>query len=106
MAAGKLNEAQIRKFAGWTPSSTMADIYFHLDDQDIINILTEGEIKTHEPKKFEAVICSICNSENNFQNTLCWKCNNILDESKRTEAGIQLISQPKKIQEMLMKIKT
>ena len=42
LARGKLNEAQIRKFAGWEPGSPMPRIYFHLDDQDIINILTKG----------------------------------------------------------------
>ena len=97
LAAGKLNEAQIRRFAGWTPKSTMAEIYFHLDDQDVINILTKGEIKKPEPKKFEAKGCRICNAENNFQNTLCWKCNNVLDESKSTEAGLYLINQTGKV---------
>ena len=93
LAAGKLNEAQIRKFAGWTPSSSMAEIYFHLDDHDVINILTEGEIKKPEPKKFKAEVCRIYNAENNLQNTLCWKCNNVLDESKSTEAGLYLLNQ-------------
>ncbi len=100
LAAGKFNEAQIRKFAGWTASSTMADIYFHLDDQDIINILTENEIKKPKPKKFEAIVCSICNTENNPQNKFCWKCNNLMDESKRNETVLQLFNQPEKIQKL------
>lgn len=60
---------------------------------DVINILTEGEIKKPEPKKFKAEVCRICNAENNLQNTLCWKCNNVLDESKSTEAGLYLLNQ-------------
>ena len=59
LAAGKLNEAQIRKFAGWEPGSPMPEIYFHLDDSDVINILTKGKVKTPEPKIFEPVNCTI-----------------------------------------------
>lgn len=92
LAAGKLNEAQIRKFAGWTPSSNMADIYFHLDDSDIIKILTNEEIQKPKPKKFKPIVCPICNVENNQQNYFCWKCNNILDETKRAETGLNLIN--------------
>ena len=36
LAAGKLNEAQLRKFAGWEPGSPMPEVYFHLDDRDVI----------------------------------------------------------------------
>jgi len=68
-----------------------------LDDHDVINILTEGEIKKPEPKKFKAEVCRICNAENNLQNTLCWKCNNVLDESKSSEAGLYLINQTGKV---------
>ena len=100
LAAGKLNEAQIRKFAGWTAGSSMAKIYFHLDDKDIINILTKGSVKTPEPKTFEPINCPICNAENNFQNTLCWKCNNILDKSKRIEDEVLLIVRPDEIAEI------
>ena len=98
LAAGKLNEAQIRKFAGWEPGSPMPEIYFHLDDSDIINILTKGNVKTPEPKIFEPVNCTICNAENNSQNLLCWKCKNLLDESKRIEAGIKIFTQPDDIE--------
>ena len=96
LARGKLNEAQIRKFAGWEPGSPMPRIYFHLDDQDIINILTKGQVKVPEPKKFKSIICPICNADNTEQNLFCWKCNNILDKDKIKEAGIQLIVQPDK----------
>ncbi len=104
LAVGKLNEAQIRKFAGWAPGSPMPEIYFHLDDQDVINILTKGEVKIPEPKKFESVICPICNAENNEQNILCWKCKNLLDESKRTEVGIEIFTQPDEIRELKNKL--
>ncbi len=82
----------------------MPEIYFHLDDQDVINILTKGEVKVPEPKKFESVICPICNAENNEQNILCWKCKNLLDESKRTEVGIEIFTQPDEIRELKNKL--
>jgi len=98
LAAGKLNEAQIRKLAGWEPGSPMPEIYFHLDDSDVINIMTKGNVRIPEPKKFEPVNCTICNAENNAQNLLCWKCKNLLDESKRNEAGIKIFTQPDDIE--------
>ncbi len=104
LAAGKLNEAQIRKFAGWEPGSPMPEIYFHLDDKDVINILTKGEVKVPEPKKFKSVICPICNAENNEQNMLCWKCKNLLDEAKRIDAGIEIFTQPDEIRELKNKL--
>jgi len=82
LAAGKLNEAQIRKFAGWKPGSLMPEVYFHLDDKDVINILTNGEINVPEPKKFKEITCPICKTENNEQNVYCWKCENLLEEEK------------------------
>ena len=97
LAAGILNEAQIRKFAGWEPGSPMPEIYFHLDDSDVINILTKGEVKIPEPKKFKLVICPICNVENTEQNIFCWKCSNVLDNSKSVEAGLYLINQTGKV---------
>lgn len=92
LAAGKLNEAQIRKFAGWEPGSPMPEIYFHLDDSDIIQILTDDEVQRPKPKKFKSINCPICNSENNQQNYYCWKCNNIIDKEKLVEAELYLIN--------------
>ncbi len=48
LALSKMNEAQIRKFAGWSASSEMAKVYFHIDDSDIREILygkTDKEVK-------------------------------------------------------------
>ena len=38
-ASGYSNEALLKKFAGWTPGSNMAEVYFHLDDADVKNML-------------------------------------------------------------------
>jgi len=97
LALTKLNEPQLNKIAGWTPDSNMGKVYFHLEDDDIIEIMTDGEIQKPKPKKFKPIICPICNVENNHQNYFCWKCNNILDESKSVEAGLYLINQTGKV---------
>ena len=39
LATTKLNEPQLRRFAGWSRSSTMAERYIHLDDADVRRIL-------------------------------------------------------------------
>ncbi len=97
LALTKLNEPQLNRIAGWTPNSNMGRVYFHLDDDDIIEIMTDGEIQKPKPKKFRPIICPICNVENNHQNHFCWKCNNVLDESKSVEAGLYLINQTGKV---------
>jgi len=59
-ASGYSNEALLRKFAEWEPGSNMAEIYFHLDNTDVINmLLVENGLenfkkKTH--KKFQPII--------------------------------------------------
>lgn len=97
LALTKLNEPQLNKIAGWTANSNMGKVYFHLDDGDIIEIMTDGEIQKPKPKKFKPIICPICNVENPHQNYFCWKCNNVLDESKSVEAGLYLINQTGKV---------
>jgi len=96
-----LNEAQIRKFAGWSPGSAMPKIYFHLNDNDIINTMTEGEVIRPKPKKFKPKICDICNSENNLQNVFCWKCGNVFDKQKIIT---EKIGEQDRIEEMSKKI--
>ena len=94
LALSKLNEPQLRKIAGWTANSDMPKIYFHLDDSDIISIMTDNTVQKPKPKNVKLVICPICNVENKEQNLFCWKCKNLLDEEKRMEAGLHLVSQP------------
>ena len=48
LALTVFNEPQLRKFAGWSRSSAMASVYFHIDDSDIRKILygtNDKEIK-------------------------------------------------------------
>ena len=93
LALSKLNEPQLRKIAGWTANSKMASIYFHLDDSDIISIMTDNVVQKPKPKRVKIVNCPICNVENSELNIFCWKCSNVLDKEKRMKAGIQLIKQ-------------
>ncbi|MFX1567230.1 MAG: tyrosine-type recombinase/integrase [Promethearchaeota archaeon] len=98
LARTKLNEAQIRQFAGWSAGSTMAKVYFHLNDDDVINILTDEavEVPKQEPKKPK--ICPICRTENAQENFFCWKCNNIIKEGDEKEIAVKLITQPYEIE--------
>lgn len=104
LARTKMNEAQLRKFAGWTKNSGMAEVYFHLVDDDIKKILLGDEIETPKPKKFKPVICPTCGIENNAQRILCWKCNNLLKESDRKNVVPELISQEDKVEALTNKL--
>lgn len=107
LAATKLNEPLLRKFAGWTKSSQMPEIYFHLDDTGVRNILLaengqKAVIKKRKPKTFKPIICEVCNSENNQQNPICWKCGHVFDEKKFLVARL---TEPEKISELETKNK-
>lgn len=101
LARGKLNEAQIRKFAGWSADSSMAKVYFHLDDSDVINILTSDKVvKAPKPEPIEPKMCEICNTENNQQNLFCWRCGNVINEEDKEKMGIEFIIQPHEIKKL------
>ncbi len=100
LAKTKMNEAQLRKFAGWSAGSAMAKIYFHLDDSDVINILTNNVVKVPELEPTEPKMCKICNTENNQQNLFCWKCGNVINKEDKEKMGIELIIQPHKVEEL------
>jgi len=100
LARGKLNEAQIRKFAGWSADSTMAKIYFHLDDEDVINILTNNVVEAPKPEPRKPKMCEICNTENNQINLFCWKCGNVFSEEDKEQMGVEAIIQPQEVKEL------
>lgn len=80
----KLNEPQLRKFAGWSKRSDMPSIYFHLDDSNLRNELIElngKEIEKTEIKTFESIRCPNCSEINNKFNDVCWKCGKVLNEN-------------------------
>ncbi len=100
LARTKLNEAQIRKFAGWSADSTMAKIYFHLVDKDIIDIMTNNVVEISKPELKEAKQCRICEAENRQENLFCWKCGNIINEEDIEQMGVESIIQPYEVQEL------
>ncbi len=100
LARGKFNEAQIRRFAGWSADSTMAKIYFHLNDADIINILTNNVVEAPKPEPKKPKMCKICNTENPQINLFCWNCGNVLSEKDKEQMGIEIISQPYEVKEL------
>ena len=101
LATGTLNEAQIRKFAGWSADSSMSKVYFHLDDSDVINILTsDNVVEIPKPKPIKPTMCEICNTENSHINLFCWKCGNIIDEKNKEKMSIEVIIQPHKVEEL------
>jgi len=102
LATTQLNEPLLRKFAGWTRSSQMPEIYFHLDDTDVRNVILaengqEVVVKKQKPKTFKPIKCGICNSENNQQNPICWKCGHVFDEKKFLVARL---TEPEKMSEL------
>ncbi len=102
LAKTKLNEAQLRKFAGWEADSNMAKIYFHIDDSDVIDILTEEEIKKEKLKKIKTIICQNCDAENSEYNIYCWKCDEILGEENKY---VKMEYENKKLKEDIKEVK-
>jgi len=98
LARTKLNEAQIRKFAGWSADSTMAKVYFHLNDEDVINILTDEAVEIPKPKPKKPKMCEICSTENSQENLFCWKCGNVFSDDDKAQLAVEIISQPHEIQ--------
>lgn len=80
----KLNEPQLRKFAGWSKSSDMPSIYFHLDDSsirnEIISQATDKKPKKTKDNRFEGIRCPNCSELNNKFNSFCWKCGKIISK--------------------------
>jgi len=84
LAATKLNEPQLRKFAGWSADSEMPKVYFHLDDNDLRNVLLNGsEIeRKREIETFKPILCPACNTKNSSQNAFCFKCGNVINKER------------------------
>lgn len=103
LALSRLNEPQIRKFAGWTAGSNMPEVYFHLDDSDLKEILVPEYIekrKSEKKKEKEPKICPICTTENNQENLFCWRCGNVFKEMDENGIVVELITQPYKIEQL------
>lgn len=109
LAGTKLNEPQLRKFAGWSKNSKMPAVYFHLDDSDLRNKLVKQagkeKLKKPKPKTFKPIICEICKEENNQQNAFCYKCGNIIDETRAIVKRFEEKDDIEKLKQELKEIK-
>ncbi|MBA7494636.1 hypothetical protein ES702_05213 [subsurface metagenome] len=76
LALTKLNEPQLRKFAGWSKNSDMPSVYFHIDDSDIRKIILENDYEQPKPiaETLEMINCEACNEPNGSENIMCWNC--------------------------------
>jgi DNA repair exonuclease SbcCD ATPase subunit len=98
-----LNEPQLRKFAGWSKSSDMPSIYFHLDDESLRKELINQEPKKKEKISFNKnnIRCPNCSEINNKINAFCWKCGKVLNE----ELASKKFKEEQKIKQKIKKLK-
>jgi len=64
--APHLKNSTMCEHFGWSPSSKMPDIYFHICNDDVDNAL----LKIHEGKK-----CRVCGHKNKMKSDFCENCN-------------------------------
>lgn len=90
---GEMNEAQVKIYFGWTPSSDMLERYSHLTSADANEMLKKIygiETTIEEGKEKEVVVCGHCKAPNPIINKFCGDCSNALtieaiEEQKRIE---------------------
>ncbi|MFX0036939.1 MAG: hypothetical protein ACFE9I_15015 [Candidatus Hermodarchaeota archaeon] len=78
----------------------MAKVYFHLNDEDVINILTNKAVEIPKPEPKKPKICQIWNEQNNEENLFCWKCGNIFSHNNKSQVAVEIVSQPHEIQKL------
>lgn len=76
LALTGINEPQLRVFAGWSKSSKMAAVYFHIDSSRVADIIMDGDNKESKPKAeiLETIKCESCNQLNGSESITCWNC--------------------------------
>lgn len=83
--AGKMTDAELKKFLGWTPDSQMVGTYVSLSDGDIHKKILEinGIITKQEAEKESDVLkartCPRCKENNPSTARFCYKCGMALD---------------------------
>ncbi len=89
-----LSESELKKFAGWTGSSTMAGIYVHLSGADIDNKMLEryGLLnKNDDPDKdtLKPKECPKCKEINPNTAKFCYVCGMLLDLKATAELELK-----------------
>ena len=76
--AGKLTEAQMKEYFGWTQGSSMAAIYVHMSGRDVDNALLalQGIVKPEEKREEKMVLhpCPRCQEKNSPASKFCTRC--------------------------------
>jgi len=86
-------ESWLKKFAGWTGSSRMPEIYISLSAKDIDDVMLEK--KGLKPKTanidrtLDYIICAKCQTPNSPTNKFCGSCAMPLDEDSREIISMQ-----------------
>ncbi|OIO27756.1 hypothetical protein COU39_01125 [Candidatus Micrarchaeota archaeon CG10_big_fil_rev_8_21_14_0_10_60_32] len=83
--AGKLTEAQMKEYFGWTQSSGMASVYVHLSGRDVDNALLElqgfGKPIQKQEEQMKVVFCKRCREKNSPSSKYCARCGTPTDDS-------------------------
>ena len=81
--AGKLTEAQMKEYFGWTQGSSMAAVYVHMSGRDVDNALLalQGMAKPEEKReeKFVLHTCPRCQEKNSPAFKFCTRCGSPMD---------------------------
>ena len=81
--AGKLTEAQMKEYFGWTQSSEMASVYVHLSGRDVDNALLalQGLAKPEDRKEDQLKVCFCprCREKNSPIAKFCLRCGTPMD---------------------------
>ncbi len=86
-------ESWLKKFAGWTGSSRMPEIYISLSAKDIDDVMLEKkglkQKTTSIDRALDYIICAKCNTPNSPTNKFCGNCAMPLDEESREIISMQ-----------------
>lgn len=76
----RMNESQMRMFAGWTADSSMPEVYLHMTEEEVDDnrraMMTGDELKKKKPEKsmMLPIRCPRCGKQNDSNNTYCISC--------------------------------
>ncbi len=105
--AGKLTEAQLKEFFGWTQSSTQAATYVHLSGRNVDAALLRiyGLKKQDENKEEEHTLqpktCPRCEKQNAATSKFCNRCGAALDTPAAMKAEAERESWDQKMAEFV-----
>lgn len=87
--AGKLTEAQMKEYFGWTQGSNMAAVYVHMSGRDVDNALLalQGMVKPEEKKEEKMLLqgCPRCHEKNSPGSKYCIRCGSPMEVRQMME---------------------